>query len=199
MTGHDHEVRLAGIRSTGLWGAVVGVISLGAILFFLLYSYYYLDVTNEPFVPDRLPAPPVLGPALLLGALLLTLAPAASVLGGTVRREPPRIALAAAVLAAAGTAFLSAGIAVVRGQQLTPTLDAYSASVVVLLSYHGLITVVGVGIAASVAYQAMRALAHPWVLSAASVLVVWWVYVVLGWLAVGFTVYAYPQMAPGAT
>lgn len=197
--GDDHDLRLDGVRSTGVWGAVMGAVSVGAILFFLLYAYYYLDLSNEPFIPERMPTPPVLLPAVLIGGLALTVVPNVSLFGATVRRDTSRIAVGAAVLALAGGAFVVLGGLVVRGQDLQPSQDAYSASVVLLLGFHGLATAIGITMAAYVAYQALRMLDHPWLLSASSVLVVWWSYVILGWLAVGFSIYGYPQLATGAT
>lgn len=194
---YDGELRIDGVRSTGVWGAVVGAMAVGAIQFFLLYSYYYLDLSNEPFVPQRLPTPPVLLPMLLIGALLLTLFPATSVFGGAVRREPGRIAVGSGIIAGAGAVFMVLGALLVRDLGLSPSVDAYSAIVVLVLGFHGLVTVVGITIAGYVAYQSMRMLDHPWLLSASSVLAVWWWYVLIGWLAVGFSLFVYPQLSTG--
>ena len=198
-SSHIDDLRIDGIRSSGVWGAVIGAVAVGTIQFFLLYSYYYLDLSNEPFVPERIPTPPVLLPSLLIGGLLLTVLPAASVFRAAVEREPGRITAGSAILAGAGAVFLVSGAWLVRGLELTPRADAYSASVVLVLGFHALVTVTGVTMAAYVTYQSLRMLAHPWLLSASSVLVVWWCYVLLGWLAVGFSLFVYPQLSTGTT
>jgi heme/copper-type cytochrome/quinol oxidase subunit 3 len=195
---YDHDLRLDGIRSSGVWGGVMGAIATGTILFFLLYGYYYLDLANEPFVPEYLDPPPVLVPSLLVGVLVLSVAPALWVFRSTVGRAHGRIALGLGTIAVVGTAFLAVGGLVVADQGLSPSRDAYSASVVLVLGFHGLVTLTGVVIAGYVAYQAVRMLDHPWLLSASAVAVVWWIYIVIGWLAVGFSVFGYPQLAPGA-
>lgn len=201
MSGDYQHIplRLEGIGSTGVWGAVMAAVSTGAILLFLLYGYYYLDVSNEPFLPDHLAPPPVLLPAVLLGAMAITVMPASRVIGATARHDAPGIARGLAAVAVAGTAFLVLGAAIVRGQGLSPTENAYSASVVLVLGFHGVATLSGVVIAGYVAFSAVRMLDHPWLLSAAAVSVIWWCYIVLGWLAVGFSIYGYPQLALGTT
>jgi heme/copper-type cytochrome/quinol oxidase subunit 3 len=198
MSEYPHD-RLDGIRSSGVWGGVMGAVATGTILFFFLYGYYYLDFSNQPFVPERLDPPPVLFPTLLIGALVLTVPPAVWVFGATVRRRTEHIALGLGTIAVAGAVFLALGAWITAGQGLTPTEDAYSASVVLVLGFHGFVTLTGVVIAGYTAYQAVRMLDHPWLLSASSVAVTWWIYIVIGWLAVGFSVYVYPQIGTGVT
>jgi cytochrome c oxidase subunit I+III len=190
------DLRLHGTRSTGVWGAAMAALTVGTVQAFLLYAYFYLDVSNQPFRPDRLPAPPLLVPAALVAGLAATVWVALALWRATSDGRHGTIAATAALLAASGTAFLAIGALVVAQQELTPTEDSYSAAVVLLLAFHGIATVAAVGIAGFIGYQALRMADHPWLLSASAVSTVWWCYVVVGWIAVGFAVYGYPSLVP---
>ena len=191
-------VRLDGTRGTGVWGAAMAAVAVGTVLAFLIYSYFYLEVSNQPFRRPALPAPPLLAPAALVAGLCVTVPVALALWRATTEGRHHGIAVASGLIAAAGAIFLGSGLLTVNGQELTPGQDAYSAAVLVVLSFHAVATLVAIGVAGFVAYQALRMGDHPWVLSASAATAVWWCYVVAGWLAVAFAVYGYPALAPGA-
>lgn len=185
---------LDGRSSSGTWGALAGAVALGTILAFLLYAYFYLAVSNEPFVPGYRADPPLLWPGVLLGGLVASLVAALVLWKAAVRADASSVATGAAALALAGLLFLVAGAWVVGSEDLRPTLDSYSAIVVTVQVFHAVATATAVVMAGLVAFEAVRLLAHRWVVTAAVATAVWWCYVVLGWLAVGFAVYLYPQL-----
>jgi cytochrome c oxidase subunit 3/cytochrome c oxidase subunit I+III len=73
MTAAALPVRPA--RPNGWWGMTVFVASEATLFGTLIGTYVYLGLHNVHWPPQHLPRPPVLTPALLTGALVLTSIP----------------------------------------------------------------------------------------------------------------------------
>lgn len=196
MTSPPHGTRLEGRRSSAVWAGVAGAGTFAVVLAYFLYAYLYLAVSNDPWPPEPLGDPPLLGPAILLAVLVAS----AAVAVRTGRPLPDRpgqlpLALALAGVALTGIAVIGIGAAIVDGMDLVPSERAYDA---IFTTVHVLVataTAAGVVILGLTAFEAHRLGDHPWVAAAVVVASVWWCAVVLGWLAVGVTLYLWPQLA----
>jgi acetylornithine deacetylase/succinyl-diaminopimelate desuccinylase-like protein len=117
-----------GRRSTGWWGAVCLLASIGTMFAVLFYAYFYIRLFSPVWPQDEL-ARPALGLPLLAFALLI--ASAAAVYWGAMKfRTTQRLPLLAAVpglALAAGLAVIFAVLQIVSlvGLDFTPQTNAY--------------------------------------------------------------------------
>lgn len=186
--------RLEGRRSSGVWAAVAGIVVLGVLLAYFVYSYFYLMVTADDWPPATIPDPPLLRPGALLAVLVLS--GLVALWSGRPLPERDRqvpVAIALAAIALVGTVVLVAGVGLVGDLGLEPRESAYAAIVTTVQAFHGAVTAAGVVISAVTAYETYRLGTHPWVAAATAVASVWWCWVVAGWVVVVAVVYFSPQ------
>lgn len=191
----DRLLELDGSRSSGWWGALFGALTVGTVLAYLLYAYFYLFVSTAEWPPAGIPEPALLRPAGIALLLVASLTPLRSVHLATRHHDRTRLArglggvlvLGGVALAAGSTELITAGLQVDR--------SAYEAIVLTVHAVHGLVTVAGLIMVLTTLRQAKRLEHDAWVRSAGAVVVVWWSYVVVGWLAVGAVLYLWPQVS----
>ncbi|CAN5516191.1 hypothetical protein BH23ACT9_BH23ACT9_30980 [soil metagenome] len=186
------DARIAG-TSTGWWGMVLALLVLSSMLSTMLFAYPYLGAGAERWGPET--APP-LGWAALAGALAIgSGVPTVAMHRAAGRRSARAVAVAGAVTAALGVAFVLAALGDLAASGASATEDAYGSVRVVSVVFHLVVAAAGILLLLGVPFRLWAAELGPRQRTAAVCAALLWYYVIGGWLAVSAMVHLLPLLS----
>lgn len=182
-------------QSFGYWGMALLCATEGALFAYLIFSYFYVGLSNRFWPPQGIHDPKLLLPLIMTGLLLTSSITQLWAEKGIERGEPNRLRIGIAL-----TMLLGMGFLVLQGveyhdklKEFTPDVHAYASLFYTITSFHGMHVFVGLLMLGYVELQALLGYVNSERHLPVKIVSLYWHFVDAVWLVILTSLYLSPR------